>query len=302
MYTRLLVPLDGSKLAEQVLSYVRALGGALGSPITLLRLFDPMTIWLGRPRGQDLEETIGSFREQSLGYLGTIKASMDDLGVAVSCLVQEGDPASGIISEAQKEAGTLITLSTHGRSGVTRWALGSVTDKVLHSTVAPVLVVRPGGEQAPPATVALKAIIAPLDGSLLAEQSLPYVESLAKALSLTVMLVRVTAHYTDEAREYLHEVGDKLRQRGLPMVEERLLYGHPSSNISDFSREVQANLVAMTSHGHSGVRRWVLGSVTNSVVRDSGDPVLVIRAQETPVESWSQGEGIRVDHSTIGAA
>ncbi len=161
MYTRILVPLDASKLAEQVLPYVRALGGALGSPIALLRMFDPMTLWLGRPRGHYLQQTIACFREQSLDYLNSIQASMHHLGVPVSCAVEEGDAASGIISEAEKEAGTLIAMSTHGRSGVTRWALGSVTDKVLHAATRPVLVVRARDEEVSPAEVELNVVIVP---------------------------------------------------------------------------------------------------------------------------------------------
>ncbi len=279
MYRKLLVPLDGSQLSEQVVPYAGLLGKALQTPIELLRIFDSVDEQWGDPlRGRYLDQFATSFHNEAVDYLNHIRISRLNTGVSVSCSAHEGHAASFIVSEAEKEPNTLITMATHGRSGISRWMVGSVTDKVLHASSAPLLVVRSQDEGPPADEVRLTSVIVPLDGSPLSEQSLPHVVALAQALDLTVNLMRVTPHYEAESIDYLREVGEELRQQGVPSVDERLLHGHPAAAINDFALEVNDNLVAMTTHGRSGVGRWALGSVTDRVVRHCGDPVLVVRA------------------------
>ena len=159
--------------------------------------------------------------------------------------------------------------------------LGSVTDKVLHSASAPVLAIRPRDGKTPVPEVELKHVIVPLDGSLLAEQVLPHVVSLAKALGLTVTLLRVATHRQNGPLvHYLEAVAEKLRGEGLPSVKSRTIGDHPAETIVSVARETPHSMVAMTTHGRSGIRRAVLGSVTDHVVRHCGEPVLVIRAAD----------------------
>ena len=279
MYQKLLVPLDGSQLSEQVVPYAGLLGKALQTPIELLRVFDPVPEQWGDPlQGRYLDQIASSFRTEAIDYLNHIRISHLDSGVDVSCAAHEGHAASLIVSEAEKEPNTLITMATHGRSGISRWMMGSVTDKVLHASSAPLLVVRSQDAGAPANEVRLTSVIVPLDGSSLAEQSLPHVVALAQALDLSVNLVRVTPHHEAESIDYLRKVGEELRKQGVPSVDERLLHGHPAAAINDFALEVDDNLVVMTTHGRSGIGRWALGSVTDRVVRHCGDPVLVVRA------------------------
>jgi nucleotide-binding universal stress UspA family protein len=230
---------------------------------------------------------------------------MLNLTSRVSCEAMAGHSASCIVAEADKIAGTLIAMSTHGRSGVGRWLLGSVTDKVLHATESPMLIVRPRDGGKAPAEPRLKTVIVPLDGSSMAEQVLPYLTPLAKALGLTVTLVRVippeglhfgfrgypVGHYRNIAIEeetpkfaadYLHRVSDKLRSDGLASVQESVLRGYPAEVIVDLAKATTDNLVAMTTHGRSGMGRWALGSVADRMVRHSGDPVLVVRGVAHP--------------------
>jgi nucleotide-binding universal stress UspA family protein len=188
-------------------------------------------------------------------------------------------------------------MSTHGRSGIARWALGSVTDKVIHTSTSPLLIIRSQEQEkasrgsASSAEAKLDTLIVPLDGSPLAEQVLPHTVALAKALALRVLLVRVPfvpiagylPGYKDlpeieeaQAKEYLYKVSGNLGQQGLPSVEVRLLHGNAAGAIVDLARETPNSLVTMTTHGRSGVGRWVLGSVTGRVVRHSGVPVLVV--------------------------
>jgi len=288
MYTRILVPLDGSTLAEQVLPYVRILGNGFRAPVELLRLVDSV------PAGRANAGT-GS---EARSYLEGVAASLRKEGVTVSSTVREGDAASCIVTEAGKNPDTLVAMSTHGRSGITRWVLGSVMDKVLQATTSPLLIVRSHHQEDSAPDVKLETVILPLDGSALAEQALPHAVALARALGLKVTLVRVIPppgqYYIDiayppglhddlprqveqEAVDYLAQVRQKLSQEGVSTVQRHLMRGHPATAIVDFAQEVQHNLVAMTTHGRSGVGRWVLGSVTDRVVQHSGGPVLVIR-------------------------
>jgi nucleotide-binding universal stress UspA family protein len=280
MYTRILVPLDGSYLAEQVLPYVRVLACAFRSQIELLSTFSPPYVYREPNPSVYPEQIEEGYRSQSMDYLRSIDTSLADLMVPVSRVVHIGDPASLVVSEAEREPGTLIAMSTHGRSGISRWVLGSVTDKVIHTTATPVLVVRPRNGEAPESEVKLDAVIVALDGSSLAEQSLPHVVALGQALRLTVFLVRVASgHEEAEAREYLDATAKRLRQKGVNSVKEVVLQGHPAERIIDFAHDISSSVVVMTTHGRSGMGRWIMGSVTDRVVRHSGHPVLVVRTR-----------------------
>ena len=189
-------------------------------------------------------------------------------------------------------------MSTHGRSGVQRWLLGSVAEKVLHACTNPLLLVRTTGEGRTGEEAPLKRVLVPLDGSSLAELVLPHVAVIAKEMKLEVILLRVyslvsqmymaegmapdfdqlTESIRDEVKSYLEEKVRQLKLEGLEKVSYQLLEGDPAAKIIDVSREMPDNLVAISTHGRSGIGRWVLGGVTDRVVRHTSDPVLVIRS------------------------
>ncbi len=306
MYTRILVPLDGSKLAEQALPYVNLLASAFKIQVNLLNVFDSVPPQFADP-GHGLYETqiTASYRDNAVDYLEKAGTGLKDSGVTISCDAHEGNPAVQIINEAEKTSNTLIAMVTHGRSGLGRWVLGSVTDKVLHGAANPLLITHAHEEGTDSSDVNLKNLVVPLDGSPLADQVLPHVEALAPALGLNVILVRVTAssdeyyRYVDmsagvnperfeayakeaqaEAAHHLQQVKERLIRNGVSSVEERLLNGNAARAILDLVQETADGLVALTTHGRSGVERWVLGSVTDRLVRHSGQPVLVIRADD----------------------
>jgi nucleotide-binding universal stress UspA family protein len=311
MFTRILVPLDGSELAEQVLPYVRILGKGLQARVELLRVFEPVSPSLADPaHGLYLDRIIASVRTQMQDYVENVAASLRKDGLTVSTIVHEGNAAASIVQEAETIPDTLVAISTHGRSGVTGWVMGSTTDKVLHATTHPVFVVRVWDRVESGPRVKLNSMLVPLDGSTIAEQALPYAVALATALGLNVILLRVTLSAEDyplpasdfagyplarieeliefgdaEAQEYLETVCVKLREQGVASVEGRVVRGHAGGAILDMARQTQDCLVTMTTHGLSGLDRWIRGSVANRVVRHSVDPVLVIRAmKDTPRE------------------
>ena len=315
MYSRILVPLDGSELAEQVLPYVKALAKAYQSPICLLRVFDPVPAELGDElHGVYLDQIATAFRNAAETYLEQIATKLKELDLPVSVVSHEGGAAAFIISEAEKTPGTLIAMATHGRSGVTQWLLGSVTDRVLHATSCPLMIVRAKPQEEFNAKdrnggVTLKTIIVPLDGSQLAERILPHAAYLAKGLDLPVTLVRVTNQIDQylsmagdpmegignidtslaedmvrqgdaDAEKYLQGVKEELGRLGVTNTKEIVIRGRADTVLVDLAQSTPDSLVAMTTRGRSGVARWVLGSVTDRVVRHSGDPVLVVRGPD----------------------
>jgi nucleotide-binding universal stress UspA family protein len=255
---------------------------------------------------QYLHAAADELREEAPKYLAQVVTSLEAAGLAASSSFLEGNAATIIVAEAEKEPGTLIAISTRGRSGAGRWVLGSVTDKVLRATTTPMLIIRSRGQGNAAPDLKLTSIIVTLDGSPLAEQALPHALALAKAMSLKIILVRTTPSDKTgrggmepstnldrvlkgaeaEASEYLKTVGTRIREEQGLTVEERVLRGDPSSAVVGVDHEISENLVAMTTHGRSGAARWILGSVTDKVVRQSEDPILVIRAGD----NWS-GEG-----------
>jgi nucleotide-binding universal stress UspA family protein len=210
--------------------------------------------------------------------------------------VQIAKVADAIVQEAESGPQTLIALSSHGRSGLTRMVLGSMADKVLRGTKVPVFLYAPRHDVPVRQADELETILVPLDGSELAEQALPHAGALAKALKLRMVLIRVTSTLTDltsdgfyevtqilidelekEAIDYLDQQVSALRQQGLEDVDRCHLTGSAASEIIDFARETPRSFIAMCTHGRSGVQRWALGSVTGYVVSHAAVPVLVIR-------------------------
>ena len=297
MYTRTLIPLDGSKVAEQVLPYARFLAKALGIPVELLGVVDPdVLVPFSNPaQGRHLDTLVAETTSRTATYLDTTARSFQ--GPQVKCSVEKGKPEDAIIEKAALDPNTLIVMATHGRSGIQRWLLGSVTDKVLHGSTHHLFLVRASDQGKTDGESALKTVILPLDGSALAEQPLPHVVDLAQKMKLGVVLVRAYAlpptisaedygYYSadlldqleSEAREYLQGKVNEVKQRGVERVTSVVTTGYGAEEIITLARNTAENFVAMCTHGRSGIKRWVWGSVTDRVVRHSGDPVLIIRA------------------------
>ena len=298
MFGRMLIPLDGSKTAEEVLPYARRLAAGARVAVELLGVVE-----MG-----DIAEDIASNQAAYAGALvrEAIRNSTEYLeklaqtfhNGKVSCNVQQGRPEDIIIAAASADRATLIAMATHGCSGLTRWLLGSVTEKVLRGRVNPLLVVRASGNSKTDGEAALRSVIVPLDGSDVAETILSPVATLAKALDLQVLLIRVYGlplptyggddYYVpdylelkdqirDEAEGYLNSRASLLRAQGVAEVSTVVIEGSAADGIIDLARKTPDNLVALSPYGRSGLQRWVLGSVTEKVVRHCQDPVLIVR-------------------------
>jgi nucleotide-binding universal stress UspA family protein len=297
MYAKILVPLDGSKTAENVVPLARSFARGLQIPVELLGVVDVAEMARHGPPSQAsmIRSIVVDATRRFDDYLERVAKNF--LVGKVQCTVRQGNAAEAIIEVAGAEKQTLIAMATHGRSGLDRWLLGSVAEKVLRGASNPTLVVRAKREKNPGWEMAtLKRVIVPLDGSELSERILPHVEALAKHLDLEVTLLGVyggrlpakasdgfhsmdafIASLRNETAIYLAAKTEEMKQKGLNKVSFAAKQGLEADEIIATARETLDTLIAMCTHGRTGVQRWMLGSVTETVVRHSGDPVLVIR-------------------------
>lgn len=298
MYRRILVPLDGSKTAEKVLPYVRSLAGSLKIAVELIGVIDiaELAIHISADNARHIDHVIEDSARRSEEYLKGVASTF--AGASVRCTAEKGRAEEVIIEKAKVVSGTLIAMATHGRSGISRWLLGSIAEKVVRGANNPVFLVRANEEIKAEGETTPNSIIVPLDGSELAESILPSVVELAKANKLKVILLRsysvrqVLHSYEDyipdlneleaksksAASSYLDSKVQQLKREGLVDVLSVVLEGGAAEIIIELAKGSPNSLIAMCTHGRSGIRRWVLGSVTEKVFRHSGNPVLVIRA------------------------
>ena len=274
--SRILVPLDGSTLAEAVLPVVERLARDHGAEVILLEVLGGQEtreaeLDAERQAGSYLERTVDSLRRRGLGR--------------VRACVWYGDADQAIANAATREQAELIAMSTHGRSGLDRLRFGSVADGVVRRAPVPVLLVRGvaawdrGG---------IHRILVPLDWSEASEAVLPIVACLAGPFDLEVQLLHVvdpTPPLTGpEAAEksahemgveaYLAKVAALLEARGL-RVGVSVRAGFAAEVIPAVTAETKSGLVAMSTHGRSGLGRLFLGSVAERVLRSVSVPVIL---------------------------
>ncbi len=303
MYDSVLVPLDGSQAAAQVLPYVRFLARGLDCRVILLTVTEPPLEDAGP--SSPARATPAKAGSAESDYLDGVAATFEDCRVVASTEVIEGRAAESIIAYAEARRPGLIVMATYGRSGPGVWVLGGVADRVISATATPVLLLRPGARERPMPDPELHSIIAPLDGSRLAEAALPHAEALAFKLGMDIVLTRAVeragffasapstmgpvdvmpptvAEATNaverEAQDYLDRWTSALLVKGLRARSE-LRHGPPAGEIARLAESIAGSVVAMTTHGRSGVGRWLLGSITNKVVRACDRPILLVHPQ-----------------------
>ncbi|WP_374685888.1 universal stress protein [Promineifilum sp.] len=287
---RFLVPLDGSPLAECALPVARELARRTKGSLVLLRspeyveaqLPSAVEFSMYLPQGRDLTDYYHNVREETEHYLAGV-AKRVGADVAVETLVEEGERAGAIVDAAADENIDLIVMTTHGRTGLSRWVMGSVAERVLHEAPCPVLILRSGhacAGDSQKAASALRSILIPLDGSPLAEEVLPMGLALAEALDGAVTLLRVQP--PDPSDGYLESVTARYGDLDVRLRAETLIRADTGSSavaqaILDYAEQNDVGLIAMSTHGRSGLQRWVYGSVTQKLVGHSNRAMLVVR-------------------------
>jgi nucleotide-binding universal stress UspA family protein len=294
MLKTILVPLDGSPLAERSLSLATALSIPTGAHLLLARVSP------AKPPPDD-GAPFGSYLEKAA-------ADLRDRGFRVDTAELSGDPVARTISEAAREyAADLIVMTTHGRTGPKRWVLGSVAEALITCSPVPVLLQRAWdpGRRAMLLDEEPKLLV-PLDGSRFSEAVLPAALALADDLGAEILLVRVDPrghdilrldedvpssiggrehHSAVAIREYLEELLACLRADSTVPVSYRLERGDPATAIIAAAEESHAALVTLATHGRTGLQRMALGSVADGVLQHGRAPLLLVHP--TPVASSS---------------
>jgi len=237
--------------------------------------------------------------EEAKTYLERQATELRQHGIAVETIREPGDPAMQLLALCASQSIAMIVMTTHGRTGLTRTALGSVADHLLRNSTLPVLLIRSVGTNSEhpvnadagtphtlTASETLRHLIIPLDGSTIAESALDVVRPLADALATTITLLQVISYTADiterrAVRRYLAEQAEALDARLMnpsgrieTIIREGVV---PSEKILELATDI-GGMVVMATHGRGGWRRWALGSVADEVIHRTQLPVVVVHA------------------------
>jgi nucleotide-binding universal stress UspA family protein len=304
IYQRIVVGLDGSALAEQAMPHAAALAERMGAVLVLVQALTSRrelalspaayaaAIGLSPGEAATWSQVEEAEQRQAVAYLEAVAGPLRGQNQVVECRTPRADAADALIEHAGELDHSLIAMTTHGRGGLRRLVLGSVADAVVRRAPCPVLLARAGAAAEPPAPV-YRSVLVTLDGSTVAEEVLPHAEAIARRFGARVTLLQAVQEAGDgepdarpstprdggrlEASPYLVRAVARLRDLGVEAHAERWA-GGAAPVIARRAAELPADLVAMTTHGAGGLRRAVLGSVADQVVRLAQRPVLVVRA------------------------
>lgn len=278
MIERIVVPLDGSLTAEAILPQVRRLLYRNDSEVILVRAVDP-------PMAENAitvaEVELSAARDYILGQVERLEKA----GVRAKYVVRIGNPVGVILDVAEEHRATMVAMATHGATGLKRVLFGSVAENLMRKSPIPVFLVRPfwsyeivsrtRTEQAP-----VRNVLLPVDGSDLSLKALPGVIELSDLFEARIVLLRVleekhgSAESVAEAEKQMAAIARTIEKKGvetLTLIER----GEPVEQILKVISFHEIDLVAMTTHGRSGLSRALMGSVTEDVLRRATVPILI---------------------------
>jgi nucleotide-binding universal stress UspA family protein len=274
MLEKILVPVDGSELADRILVHARRVLVRKDAVVVLVRVIPE------RPTKDDDAVIARAHLDRLARELGSTE------GPEVDARFLTGSDAAGRILEVAEEVRpSLIALSTHGRTGLKRFYRGSVAERVLRSSRFPVLLANPFALPERTREMGFRRILVPLDGSLESAKVLPQVHDFARIYESEVLLVhalepdmsveassRFESHAEAAAMLEHHK-----KSLGGVAVRVIVLTGEPAAALLDAADRESADLIALTTHGRSGVSRWIYGSVAEHVLHHARVPLLVVR-------------------------
>ena len=277
MYEIIVVPLDGSRLAEVALPYAEELAVRMGSEIILLSVLEAGEAYESRKH----QAYIGKITEDTKRHVKKHLEQSGGRAVKVGIATRTGYPAEEIVNYVNKGGYKLIVMATHGRSGIKRWALGSVADMVIRSTTRqPIMLIRGRGARS---DVREKGImqqaLVPLDGSIKSEAVVPYIEELAATVEAELTLLQVVPradHARADAEGYLQGMCNRLEDKGIT-ARYQVETGSAADEIIALADKLNVGMVAMSTHGRTGVSLWALGSVAQKVLLGGNIPLLLVK-------------------------
>jgi len=298
MYRKILIPVDMSDFGEQVLPVVKAAAQAATTQLQLVYCIEPSKYILGGVADdqQVIDSIVSEIRPQASDYLYKLEKQLQTDGYNVATRIGQGDAAQFIVDTADEVGADLIAMTTHGRTGVIREALGSVADRVMRTAEQPVLLVR--NKTAAADHYPLRRILVPLDGSQLSEEALEHAKTIAQTSGASIHLLHVlqpmqdweqqllhgldrpfetmSEPYPADAKTYLERVRQNL-EAAQHSATAKLYTGIVGDEILTAAQSEQADLIVMGSHGYGGYKRWVYGSIANRVVHEAPCPLVMVR-------------------------
>ena len=284
MWKKILVPLDGSDLAELALPYAQEIASAFNSELILLYVSEPADEEHLHMHQLYLEKLAGQLKKQ-------LKR--------VSPVVTSGKTVDEIVKYTEKNDIRLIIMASHGSSGIIPWAAGGIASKVIDAIGVPLLLIKETKRRKTKEKHLISRILLPLDGSEAGEAAITRAKELKARLEAEVILLEVVPlgrhlrtvggldyilypepeieTFKKEAKEYLDKVYKRL-QRGKGELTIAISSGEVTKEILDYAKKKRVSLIAISSHGHSGMTKWVFGSTAQKIIQDSPIPVLVVKA------------------------
>lgn len=300
MFRTLLVPLDGFEFSERALPLAGAIARASSASLHLVHVHAPavaghlLSASQFEYQGLDLEAYAARHRQESGKHLERVAGALRQQGLEVTGIVLEGRISEVLADHAQAIQADLIVMTTHGRAGASRMWLGSVADALVRHSHVPILMIHPREEDSETPSD-IRHILVPLDGSELGERVLAPAATLARTTGARLTVAHVVASHSalgaglvpllpddvvrirDQAAAYLSDVAVRLGAQGVGVETYLTEDDNTAAAVAQAAAEVNADLIALATHGHGGLRRAVLGSVADKVLRSSPLPLLVLR-------------------------
>jgi len=301
MYRTMIVPLDGSEYSERALITATTLARVTGAQLVLVRAASPSAL-----PGVDASEAQLKVIQEAEAYLVDLHRRLAGIDVRVEMGVPVMSAHEGVLHEINQHHADLVVMCTHGRSGLGRWIYGSVAEKVLAHSPIPVLLVKPNGLVGPLLLgSSLAPILVPLDGSSYSEAALPHALALSQALDRELLLLRVVVPVMNPvsnptpswafqieaeemvvqeeeqhmAEDYLAKLVGRLKSEGR-RVKSMVRLGWPAEEIQEESKAIGAGMIVMATHGHTGFKGVILGSVALEMVHRGSLPLFLVHPTE----------------------
>jgi nucleotide-binding universal stress UspA family protein len=305
MYRSILVPLDGSTSAEHALPWALSIAGKNGTQLHLVRVHvPPVPIMVGNELASDVMLD-SAVRKIEASYLEEVVQRLkQNATVPIHSSLLEGAVADAIDDHAKTIKADLIAITSHGRGAFARFWLGSVADKIIRHAPAPILVVRPSDDSAVDLKTrpSFQRIVIPLDGSKLAERIIEpaielgktsaaeyslvlILEAVENIEALADMKVKIPGGWMPEATEakaeiYLDKVAHHMRGHSVIVHPKVIAHGSAAGGILEYAKTHGNPLIALATHGSSGLKRLILGSVADKIIRGATTPVLIYHPAE----------------------
>lgn len=297
MLEHILLPLDGSALAERVLPHAVALTEAFGSKLTLLRVVyqeqDANCHSIVNPMDWQMRKT------EAESYLRSVQKRLKEVEIDSEIQIIEGKPAQQIIEFAKHNDVQLIVMSSHGSSGVSEWNINSIVQKVLLRALMPVMIIRAYQQVSEDLRgLTYKKILLPLDGSKRAECILPLAESICAVQNSKIILAHIVeepslprqtplseenqalidmlkAINLEDAEKYMSQLKEQLNEEYVDMIIESSK--KPTISLHNIVDKEEVDLVLLSAHGYSGDNFWPYGKITLNFIAYGTTPLIIVQ-------------------------